>query len=168
LDSTGAAIYSASKSVALPSECWDWFGDYEFWQANVRVVQLNEEGKKVPFASYDLNGLSCLGRETGKVGRWNGHVNKGCEMKYSNTGAAIPYIVLRIDGYQNGLNGVTTLQAPRMVPATAADVLPSDAPALTPVPKPSAQEVEEGSIRQKATGNLQQKSAETIRQKTSP
>jgi len=137
LDSTGQAIYPASTKVALPSECWDWFSDYNFWQANVRVVLVNASGRKVPFANYDLDGLSCLGRETGKVGRWNGSVNKGCEMKFANTGDLIPYIVLRIDGYQNGINGLPGLrQAPRKTPATATDVLPSDAPLFTPVPKP--------------------------------
>jgi hypothetical protein len=38
-------------------------------------------------------------------------VPEGCEVKYSNTGAAIPYVALRIGGFQNGLNGVATLQS---------------------------------------------------------
>jgi hypothetical protein len=103
LDSVGAAIYSASKQVTLPSACWKYFGDYDFWQANVRVVQLGADGKKQPLRSYDLDGLECLGRENGKVARWNGHLNKGCEKTYLGSSTVIPYIVLRIEGYQNGI-----------------------------------------------------------------
>jgi hypothetical protein len=102
LDSAGNAIHSASKQVTLPRACWKYFGSYDFWQANVRVVRL-QDGKKVPLSTYDLKGLECVGRENGKVGRWYGFVGKGCEKKYLGTSTAIPYIVMRINGYNNGL-----------------------------------------------------------------
>ena len=101
-DSAGNAIYSASKQVTLPRVCWKYFGSYDFWQANVRVVRL-QDGKKVPLSTYDLKGLECVGRENGKVGRWYGFVGKGCEKKYLGTSTAIPYIVMRINGYNDGL-----------------------------------------------------------------
>ncbi|MET0287919.1 MAG: hypothetical protein ABW352_25745 [Polyangiales bacterium] len=103
VDSAGQSIYGASLHVALPTSCWDYFGDYDFWQANVRVVMIDEEGKKVPFTSYDQSGLACLYREITKAGRWNGHVNKNCEYRLSD-GELAPYVVLRIEGYQNGLS----------------------------------------------------------------
>ncbi|MFM2419252.1 MAG: hypothetical protein RL385_3975 [Pseudomonadota bacterium] len=97
LDSQGGAIYSASKSVPLPSVCWKYFDYGEgYYQANVRVVTLDSAGKKSPLSSFDLAGLECLGRETGRAASWSAYLNKGCEMKYLGTTEQIPYIVLRI------------------------------------------------------------------------
>lgn len=103
LDSAGAALYSGSTQVVLPSACWKYFSDYDFWQANVRVVRLGSDGKKVPFSNFDKAGLECLGREVGKAASWFGALNKGCEKHFLGSDTATPYIVLRIDGYANGV-----------------------------------------------------------------
>src|SRR5688572_26011300 len=39
LDPSGSSVYSASKTLALPNTCWKYFGDYDFWQANIRLSQ---------------------------------------------------------------------------------------------------------------------------------
>lgn len=102
LDSLGNRLYSFSKNVTLPSACWEYFSDWDFWQANVRVVYVNSDGTKVPYSSYDRLGLECLGREVGKAASWFGAVNKGCEKRYLNSTDVIPYIVMRIEGYAAG------------------------------------------------------------------
>lgn len=110
LDGAGGALYSASASVILPSSCWDYFGDYDFWQANVRVSQTtnwSDGTHKVIFSSYDKPGLECLGRETGKRASWSGAVGHDCEMTYLGESTKIPYIVLRIDGYAAGASAAT-------------------------------------------------------------
>jgi hypothetical protein len=109
LDSEGTAMYTAAANVTFPSACWDYFGSYDFWQINLRITQVQPNAlgsgttKKV-FASFDLDGLSCLGSTNGAAGAWYGFVNQGCEKTYLGSDDAIPYIVLRIDGYNNGLN----------------------------------------------------------------
>lgn len=109
LDSEGSAMYTAAANVNIPSQCWDYFGSYDFWQLNVRITQLQPNAlgggttKKV-FSSFDLNGLSCLGSENGAAGSWYGFLNQGCEKTYLGEEEQIPYIVLRINGYNNGLS----------------------------------------------------------------
>jgi hypothetical protein len=103
LDAAGRSLYSFSASRTLPSACWKYFGSYDFWQANVRVVLVNADGTKVPYSTYDLNGLGCLGREVGKTNNWFGASGKSCEYKYLGTTTPIPYIVMRIEGYAAGL-----------------------------------------------------------------
>jgi hypothetical protein len=135
LDPAGSAVYSASAKVALPAQCWKYFGDYDFWQANVRIWQLNN-GSKTMFTSFDEPGLECLGREIGKARSWLGFFDK-CEKRYLNSDDKIPYIVLRIDGYANGTDGAAPQPAPRRLPLPAADERVRDLPAvqqITPVP----------------------------------
>lgn len=109
LDSEGGAMYTAAANVSIPSDCWDYFGSYDFWQLNLRITQVqpNPIGggtiKKV-FSSFDLNGLSCLGSANGSAGSWYGFLNQGCEKTYLGESEQIPYIVLRINGYSNGLS----------------------------------------------------------------
>lgn len=115
LDAQGVGMYSASANVALPSDCWDYFGSYDFWQANVRISQTaawSGEVRKVVFSSFDLTGLECLGRENGKRASWFGFLNQGCEKNFLGTSTKIPYIVMRIDGFAAGRSGVRPVSAP--------------------------------------------------------
>lgn len=113
-DTTGANMYVASRNVTLPSSCWKYFGDYDFWQANVRVSQMQtvsgSTSKRI-FTNHDSSGLQCLGRESGAAGSWLGFVGKGCEHKFLGSDEVTPYIVMRIDGYASGL-GDTAASAP--------------------------------------------------------
>lgn len=125
LDSDGNSMYSAAANVTIPSACWDYFGSYDFWQLNMRITQMqpNPLGsgtiKKV-FSSFDLSGLSCLGSTNGAAGSFLGFVNQGCEKTYLGSDELIPYITLRIEGYNNGLNArASTTNARRAVPEQA-------------------------------------------------
>lgn len=148
LDSLGQAIYSASKNVTLPAVCWK-FHSYSpsFWQANVRVVTKNADGSKSALQNFDLQGLECLGRENGRVARWNGHVGKNCEHRFSNTNQPTPYIVLRIYGsYERGLRGPSSALSPSLIPAAlpvqlTPDVQPSGSLPTTQVYKLTADDV---------------------------
>ena len=121
-DSEGSKAYPASGNYILPGSCWKYFsygGGY--WQANIRVSQVIQ-GKKRIYSSFDKQGLTCL---TSNIGTsWYGWLNKGCQKKYSNTNKAIPYIILRIFGYNNGLNAAQSAQesqssaSSRAAPAT--------------------------------------------------
>lgn len=105
-DGFGSIMYSASTMMALPNSCWKYFSAYDFWQANIRMSQL-VSGEQRIFSSFDRTGLECLGRENGKEHSWMGYLTKGCEKTYLGSSTIIPYIVLRIDGYSNGLNGAS-------------------------------------------------------------
>ena len=137
LDPAGSAVYSASANVALPSQCWKYFGDYDFWQANLRIWQNNGSGRSI-FTSFDKPGLECLGREVGKARSWLGFFDK-CEKRYLGGGDKIPYIVLRIDGYANGapLSGAQRPMSRKLQPLPSDERI-RDLPAvqmITPVPE---------------------------------
>jgi hypothetical protein len=119
LDPGGSRVYSASGSHALPSTCWKYFGDYDFWQANLRLSQVVDGSKRI-FSSFDKPGLECLGREVGKARQWLGFFDK-CEKRYLGSSDKIPYIVLRIDGYAEGLGSTAQSQARAKLAAPAAD-----------------------------------------------
>jgi hypothetical protein len=152
LDSQGAAIYSASKSIPLPSVCWKYFDYGEgYYQANVRVVTLDSSGKKSPLSTFELAGLECLGRETGRAASWSAYFNKGCEMKYLNTNEQIPYIVLRIPAavQAQAKAGAASSANPALTPAAAfapkgalpPTLKPEGAPRVNPVYVPTAADV---------------------------
>lgn len=119
LDSEGTAMYSAAANVTFPSSCWDYFGSYDFWQINMRITQIQPNAlgggtsKKV-FSSFDLDGLSCLGSTNGASGTWYGFIDQGCEKTYLGTDEQIPYIVLRINGYSNGLSTRSAAAQPKI------------------------------------------------------
>jgi hypothetical protein len=94
LDASGYVVYSVSGMHALPSRCWKFFGDYGYWQANLRVTQVID-GEMHSFSSFDNAGLECLGRENSKAGSWFGFTDK-CEMRYAGKTDKIPYVVLRV------------------------------------------------------------------------
>jgi len=145
LDAQGSVMHSASGNVTMPSSCWNYFGSYDFWQLNLRVSQLqpNTTGggtTKRIFSSFDLDGLECLGRENGAAASFHGFVGKGCEKTYLGQDEQIPYIVLRIQGYQNGLAqaNLSNLRAapagPHQNPSSVdPSVRQKSAPRLTPV-----------------------------------
>ena len=150
-DSDGNVMHSASGNVTMPSSCWDYFGDYDFWQLNLRVSQLqpNTSGDgttKRIFSSFDLDGLECLGRENGAAASVYGFVGQGCEKTYLGETTQIPYIVLRIDGYENGLARARGRAAPvraRKSPSSVSpDELSKDAPKLTPIVPLTLEEVD--------------------------
>ena len=150
LDSVGNVIHSASANVTMPSECWDYFGDYDFWQLNLRVSQLQPNGSegttKRIFSSFDLDGLECLGSSNGAAASFYGFVGKGCEKTYLGQTTQIPYIVLRIDGYQNGLaqarGRATVVRARKSRDGVKPDELSKDAPQLTPIIPLTPEEIE--------------------------
>ena len=96
LDASGYMVYSVSGMHVLPSECWKFFGDYGYWQVNLRVVQ-EIDGEKHYYSSFDNAGLECLGRENSKAKSWFGFIDK-CEMRYAGSTDKIPYVVLRVGG----------------------------------------------------------------------
>lgn len=120
-DTTGATMNVASQNVTLPASCWKYFGDYDFWQANVRVSQVQTAPTggttKRIFTNHDLAGLTCLGRENGAAGTWLGFVGKGCEHKFLGSENVTPYIVMRIEGYAEGL--ASAASASMSTPASA-------------------------------------------------
>lgn len=135
LDSDGMEMFTASAMLTLPSDCWDYFGSYDFWQANVRVSQevpnIFGSGTSTQyFSSFDLAGLACLGQNAGANASWLGHLDEGCEKTYLGTDDVIPYLVMRIDGYANGLQSTAkSLTAPER--AAKSERVPS------PLEKPS-------------------------------
>ena len=150
-DSEGNVMHSTSGNVTMPSSCWDYFGDYDFWQLNLRVsqVQPNANGTgttKRIFSSFDLDGLECLGRENGAAASFHGFVGQGCEKTYLGETTQIPYIVLRIEGYENGLARARRSVAPARARKDASAVDPAerqkDAPGLTPIIPLTLDEVE--------------------------
>ncbi|HTV20300.1 MAG TPA: hypothetical protein VMG12_16560 [Polyangiaceae bacterium] len=150
-DSENNVMHSASGNITMPSSCWDYFGDYDFWQINLRIsqVQPNTTGggtTKRIFSSFDLDGLECLGRENGAAASFYGFVGRGCEKTYLGESTQIPYIVLRIDGYENGLARDlrrATPFRPRKSPSSVnPDELQKDAPRVTPIIPLTLDEVE--------------------------
>lgn len=141
-DSQGNVLHSASANVTIPSSCWDYFGDYDFWQLNLRVSQLqpNTTGggtTKRIFSSFDVDGLECLGRENGAAASFHGFVGQGCEKTYLGESTQIPYIVLRIEGHENGLARAGRSVAPARARKDPSTVDPAErqknAPRLTPI-----------------------------------
>lgn len=128
LDPSGLAVYSASTSLALPATCWKYFGDYDFWQANLRLSQVNN-GSKVIFSSFDAAGLECLGRENGEERSWLGFFDE-CEKRYLNSDDKIPYIVLRIDGFAAGGDTSPAPVRPRIKAKPVADEKIANLPAV--------------------------------------
>lgn len=150
LDSEGNVLHSASASVTMPSQCWDYFGDYDFWQLNLRVSQIQPAPgggtTKRIFSSFDTVGLECLGSTIGAAASFYGFVGQGCEKTYLGEDEQIPYIVLRITGYENGLaraRGRTVAPRPHKDPSTVDPaVRQKDAPRLTPIIPLTLEEVE--------------------------
>jgi hypothetical protein len=135
----------------MPSDCWDYFGDYDFWQLNVRVWQVQPATTgggttKRIFSSFDSAGLECLGSHNGAAASFYGFVGQGCEMTYLGEDTQIPYIVLRIDGYANGLARTSARATPARPRKDPSSVDPAarqkDAPRLTPIIPLTLQEVE--------------------------
>jgi hypothetical protein len=150
LDSEGNVLHSASASVTMPSQCWDYFGDYDFWQLNLRVSQIQPAPgggtTKRIFSSFDTAGLECLGSTIGAAASFYGFVGQGCEKTYLGEDEQIPYIVLRITGYENGLaraRGRAVAPRPHKDPSTVDPaVRQKDAPRLTPIIPLTLEEVE--------------------------
>jgi hypothetical protein len=150
LDSEANVMHSASGSVTMPSQCWDYFGDYDFWQLNLRVSQVQPAPgggtTKRIFSSFDSAGLDCLGSTNGAAASFYGFVGQGCEMTYLGEDEQIPYIVLRITGYENGLTRASArigAARPHKDPdAVDPAVRQSDAPRLTPIVPLTLQEVD--------------------------
>jgi hypothetical protein len=142
LDPSGGTVYSASTTQALPAACWKYFSDYDFWQANVRLSQV-VDGTKVIFSSFDKPGLECLGKEVGKARSWLGFFDK-CEKRYLGSDDKIPYIVLRIDGYAEGLPATGSAaraaeaKKARSLPLPSADMQIDGAPLVQSIAAPSA------------------------------
>ncbi|MEO1337689.1 MAG: hypothetical protein AAFV29_18745 [Myxococcota bacterium] len=147
-DSFGSVMYSASTKVALPSECWDYFGSYGFWQANIRISQV-VSGQRRMFTSFDANGLECLGRENGKAQSWTGYLNQGCEKTYLGSTTKIPYLVLRFDGGPDGIADGASAASPTIqgevmkakTPSIRADVKPTNIEDITPILSPTDTQV---------------------------
>jgi hypothetical protein len=150
LDSEGNVLHSASSSVTLPSQCWDYFGDYDFWQSNLRVSQVQPAPgggtTKRIFSSFDSAGLECLGSTIGAASSFYGFVGQGCEKTYLGEDEQIPYIVLRITGYENGLARARGRAAPVRPRKDSNAVDPAvrqkNAPRLTPIVPLTLDEVE--------------------------
>jgi hypothetical protein len=151
LDSEGNVMHSASGNVTMPSDCWDYFGDYDFWQLNLRVSQVQPATTgggttQRVFSSFDSAGLECLGSHNGAAASFYGFVGQGCEMTYLGEDTQIPYIVLRIDGYANGLARTSARATPARPRKDPSSVDPAarqkDAPRLTPIIPLTLQEVE--------------------------
>jgi hypothetical protein len=151
LDSEGNVMHSASGSVTMPSQCWDYFGDYDFWQLNLRVSQIQPASSgggttKRIFSSFDTEGLECLGSTNGAAASFYGFVGQGCEKTYLGEDTQIPYIVLRITGYENGLaraSGRAAAPRPHKDPnAVNPAERQKDAPRLTPIVPLTLEEVD--------------------------
>jgi hypothetical protein len=150
LDSEGNVLHSASANVSMPSQCWDYFGDYDFWQLNLRVSQVQPAPgggtTKRIFSSFDTVGLDCLGSSIGAASSFYGFVGQGCEKTYLGEDEQIPYIVLRITGYENGLARARgRAAAPRPHKdreAVDPAVRQKDAPRLTPIIPLTLEEVD--------------------------
>lgn len=150
LDSEGNVLHSASANVTMPGQCWDYFGDYDFWQLNLRVSQVQPAPgggtTKRIFSSFDNAGLECLGSNIGAPASFYGFVGQGCEKTYLGEDEQIPYIVLRITGYEAGLGRARSAPAARR-PAKNRDEVdpalrPKDAPRLTPIVPLTLEEVD--------------------------
>jgi hypothetical protein len=152
LDGQGDVMHTASGNVTFPSQCWDYFGDYDFWQLNLRVSQIvpaigGGTTNRV-FSSFDLVGLECLGSENGAAASWFGFLGQGCEKTYLGQTEQIPYIVLRIDGYAAGLARATArtlVSSPQKKgdsERVRPDVRQKDAPKMTPIIPLTLDEVE--------------------------
>lgn len=150
LDSEANVMHSASGNVTMPSQCWDYFGDYDFWQLNLRVSQIQPAPgggtTQRIFSSFDTAGLDCLGSSNGAAASFYGFVGQGCEMTYLGEDEQIPYIVLRITGYENGLARARAGAAaarPHKDPSAVDPALrEKDAPRLTPIIPLTLQEVD--------------------------
>lgn len=156
LDAEGAAMHTASGMVSFPSDCWEYFGSYDFWQLNLRVSQIQPASEggttKRIFSSFDVAGLECLGRENGAAASWFGFLGKGCEKTYLGQTNQIPYIVLRIEGHAAGLGRASTLSKRTKLAdrePVKPDVRHKDAARLTPIVPLSREEIER---YQKAAG----------------
>ena len=156
LDSTGGKIYSASGNVVLPSTCWKYFGEWGFWQANIRVSQvvpaIGGGTTKRIYSSYDLTGLACLGQKTGAGASWFAALGQGCEKTYLDSDEQIPYIVLRFDGDSSGAgsseqSAKVTGAAKRAAKKFAADSLEGAGPAvqqIVPLTREQQQQLQQG------------------------
>jgi hypothetical protein len=150
LDSEGNVLHSASANVSMPSQCWDYFGDYDFWQLNLRVSQLQPAPgggtTKRIFSSFDNVGLDCLGSSIGAASSFYGFVGQGCEKTYLGEEEQIPYIVLRITGYENGLararGGAAAPRPHKDRSAVDPAVRQKGAPRLTPIIPLTLEEVD--------------------------
>jgi hypothetical protein len=148
-DSSGQTMHSAAAMVTFPSRCWNYFGDYDFWQINLRVSQIVPDGyggtTKRIFSSFDNAGIACLGREVGAAGNWLGFVGKNCEMTYLGSSDLVPYIVLRINGYSAGLGTAAALAPARAKksPPPAPNQQPSKGLKLTPIQPLTAAQLEQ-------------------------
>jgi hypothetical protein len=150
LDSEGNVLHSVSSNVTIPSQCWDYFDSYDFWQLNLRVSQivpaLGGGTMKRIFSSFDIDGLECLGRENGAAASFYGFVDKGCEKTYLGETEQIPYIVLRIEGFANGLARARDIAAPsgkkKDPDLVSPDVRQKGAPRVTPIIPLTMQELE--------------------------
>jgi hypothetical protein len=150
LDSEGNVLHSASANVTMPSQCWDYFGDYDFWQLNLRISQVQPAPgggtTKRIFSSFDNAGLECLGSNIGAPASFYGFVGQGCEKTYLGEDEQIPYIVLRITGYEAGVARAQSAAAARRSHKDRGEVDPAlrrkDAPRLTPVVPLTLEEVD--------------------------
>jgi hypothetical protein len=150
LDSEGNVLHSASANVSMPSQCWDYFGDYDFWQLNLRVSQIQPAPgggtTKRIFSSFDNVGLDCLGSSIGAASSFYGFVGQGCEKTYLGEDEQIPYIVLRITGYEDGLararGGAAAPRPHKDRNAVDPAVRQKDAPRLTPIIPLTLEEVD--------------------------
>jgi hypothetical protein len=152
LDSEGNVLHSASANVTMPSQCWDYFGDYDFWQLNLRVSQVQPAPgggtttTKRIFSSFDNAGLECLGSNIGAPASFYGFVGQGCEKTYLGEDEQIPYIVLRITGYEAGIARGQGAAAARRLLKDRDEVDPAlrrkDAPRLTPIVPLTLEEVD--------------------------
>ena len=87
-DPANGVIYSAGKMQVLPSACWHADGAYSppLYMTALRATQ----GSSSTFFVFDAAGLACLGQKIGQGRSW--FTWSGCELKYSGSSTAIPYV----------------------------------------------------------------------------
>ena len=93
LDTNGLALYAASGSYVLPSACWRQDPANSTWYAAVRARQPGV-GPTAGFYTVDSGGLACVGDWVGASGSWVGWMGKGCQMTYSGSSTAIPFVII--------------------------------------------------------------------------
>ncbi len=89
-DPTNGVIYSAGKMQVLPAACWN--ADYAYSPPLYMTALRATQGTSTAFSVFDGAGLECLGRENGRGKSWFSWLSYGCNLTYSGSSTALPYV----------------------------------------------------------------------------
>ena len=98
LDSRGAKMYSASRTLSLPESCWYPNRSNGRHYTSIRVNQSDYIGSE-SYSFLTLEGpgsgsdLECVGRETGRSGGWLGWLDAPCHNR-NVSGDATRWVIL--------------------------------------------------------------------------